>query len=65
MVLQWVAISQKPCGPAFLQNILAYPCGRRPIGMIRADLGFQKGFQKLKKQNKLRIVSYFKNKVIA
>ena len=47
MVLQWVAISQKPCGPAFLQNILAYPCGRRPIGMIRAELCFQK-FKNLK-----------------
>ena len=47
MVLQWVAISQKPCGPAFLQNILAYPCGRRPIGIIRAELGFQK-FKNLK-----------------
>ena len=55
MVLQWVAISQKPCGPAFLQNILAYPCGRRPIGMIRAELGFQK-FKNLKRI----IVSYFK-----
>ena len=42
MVLQWVAISQKPCAPAFLKNLLAYPCGRRPVGMIRADLSFQK-----------------------
>ena len=42
MGLQWVTINQKPCGPAFLQNILAYPCGRRPIVMIRAYLGFQK-----------------------
>ena len=43
MVLQCVAISQKPCGPAFIYNILAnpWPCGKGSAGMICAEPGFQ------------------------
>ena len=35
-----LAISQKACGPVFLDNILVYPCSRVSACIMWAELGF-------------------------